>query len=146
MADNVIVSNAPTSANTDIPVRTSETVSGEQIQHVRIDLGTGSAEEVQEGSLQTKDRTVHSATKSSVVSSASSVELLGNHSSRRGAVFVNLADKACYINFGATASSTSFTYKLAAGGTLEMPSPVFTGHVYGVWETSPTGSIYITEL
>lgn len=146
MADNVTVSNTPTSSNTDIPVRTSETASGKQIQHIRIDLGTGSAEEVQEGSLLVREKTVNSASLSSVVSSATSVQLLNSNTSRRGAIFVNLADKACFLKFGQTASATSFTYKIPAQGTLEMPRPVFTGHIHAIWETSPTGSIYITEL
>ena len=51
MADNVVVSNAPASSNTDIPVRTSETASGKQIQHVRLDLGSGSSESPASGTV-----------------------------------------------------------------------------------------------
>lgn len=43
MADNVIVSNAPTSVNTDIPVRTIDK-SGEQVQVVVVDYGGSGAE------------------------------------------------------------------------------------------------------
>lgn len=46
MVDNVIVSNAPQSVNTDIPVRTSVTASDQQIQHMRLDIGVGTAEDV----------------------------------------------------------------------------------------------------
>lgn len=51
MADNVIVSNAPASSNTDIPVRTSETAGGKQIQHMRLDLGSGTTESVVSGTV-----------------------------------------------------------------------------------------------
>jgi len=44
MPNDVIVSNAPTSINADIPVRTTETIDTKHIQHVRLDIGTGSAE------------------------------------------------------------------------------------------------------
>ena len=146
MADNVTVSNAPSSYNSDIPVRTSETTAGKHLQHVRIDLGTGSSESQLEGTFPTKESPVQSAALSTVISSAASSLLLSANASRRGAVFVNLADKPCYVKFGTTASLTSFTYKLAAGATLEFPSPIYSGHVYGIWETSPTGTMYITEL
>lgn len=46
MADDVIVSNAPTSVNPDIDVRTTETTTGKHIQHMRLDIGTGTAESV----------------------------------------------------------------------------------------------------
>lgn len=46
MVDNVIVSNAPLSVNADIPVRTSVTASDQQIQHMRLDIGVGTAESV----------------------------------------------------------------------------------------------------
>ena len=45
MADNVIVSNAPTSVNTDIPVRTIDK-SGEQVQVVVVDYGGSGAEDL----------------------------------------------------------------------------------------------------
>lgn len=51
MADNVLVSNAPASSNTDIPVRTTETADGKHLQHMRLDLGSGSAESVAAGTL-----------------------------------------------------------------------------------------------
>jgi hypothetical protein len=44
MANNVTVSNSPTSINTDIATRTTETGSGQHIQHIRLDLGTGATE------------------------------------------------------------------------------------------------------
>ena len=146
MADNVIVSNAPASSNTDISVRTTETASSKHLQHVRLDLGTGSAEEQAEGSVPVRQKTTNSATLSAVVSSATNVQLLNNNAARRGAIFVNSADKGCFLKFGQTASTTSFTYKIPAAGILELPSPVYTGHIHAIWEASPTGSIYITEL
>lgn len=46
MANNVDVSNSPTSVNPDIPVRTTETSAGKHIQHFRLDIGTNAAESV----------------------------------------------------------------------------------------------------
>lgn len=53
MADNVVVSNAPASSNSDIQVRTTETAGGKQIQHVRLDLGSGSGESQAVGFIPT---------------------------------------------------------------------------------------------
>lgn len=50
MADP-LVSNSPTSINPDIPVRASTTAGGQEIQHVRLDLGVGVAESVAEGTV-----------------------------------------------------------------------------------------------
>lgn len=146
MADNVTVSNSPTSSHTDIPVRTTETASGKHLQHVRLDLGTGSDEAQAEGSVLTSVRTVNSASTTSVAASATSVQILHSHSGRRGAILVNGSDKAVYVKFGNTASTTSYTYKMLAGATLELPEPVYTGKIDGIWESGATGSMYITDL
>lgn len=44
MADNPIVSNSYVSNNPDIPVRATGTATNKYIQHIRLDLGSGSAE------------------------------------------------------------------------------------------------------
>lgn len=86
------------------------------------------------------------ATLSSVASSATSGTLLAANTSRRGAMIVNDANKILYLKFGASASSTSHTVQIAAGGYYELPQPVYQGLIAGIWETGPTGSARITEL
>lgn len=53
MADNVTVSNAPTSVNNDIPVRTLDKA-GEQVQVVAIDFGGSGAEDLKVPSFATE--------------------------------------------------------------------------------------------
>lgn len=86
------------------------------------------------------------ATLSNVASSASAVTILAANTSRRGAMVFNDADKALYLKFGASASTTSFTVKIAAGGYYELPSPAYQGAMSGIWEADPTGSARVTEL
>jgi hypothetical protein len=52
-----------------------------------------------------------------------------------------------YVKFGTTASATSFTYYLAAGATLELPSSpgLYTGRIDGILASS-TGTARVTEL
>ena len=89
---------------------------------------------------------VSTATLANVTASATTGTLKALNTSRLGLVVVNDADKALYVKYGATASLTSYTVKIAAGGYWEMPQPIYTGVVDGIWETSPTGSARITEL
>ena len=90
--------------------------------------------------------TVSVSTLSNVASSASNVTLLAANTSRKGLVIMNDSTAILYIKFGATASATSFTYKLSGGETFEMPmSPIYTGIVDGIW-ASANGSARVTEL
>jgi hypothetical protein len=86
------------------------------------------------------------ATLSNVAASESSVTLKAANTSRRGLLIHNDADKYLLLKYGAVASSTSFTVKIAAGGYFEMPLPIYQGVVDAIWEVSPTGSARITEL
>lgn len=78
--------------------------------------------------------------------SASSAQFLAVTAGRKGLLIFNDCDKALFLKYGATASATSFTVKIAAGGYWEMPSPIFTGRIDGIWEADPTGSARLTEL
>jgi hypothetical protein len=82
----------------------------------------------------------------SVVSAATSTSILASNANRRMAIMVNDADKNCYVKLGATASTTSFSYKLTPGQTLELPMPVYTGAIDAIWEVGPTGSMRVTEI
>ncbi len=88
---------------------------------------------------------VASATLANVAGSASSVTLLASNASRKLAIIVNDSTAVLYVKFGATASATSFTWKLAAGDTLEFPQPMYTGVVDGIWD-SAAGFARTTEL
>lgn len=86
------------------------------------------------------------ASLANVASSASNVTLKAANTSRRGLLIFNDADKVLNVKYGATASSTSFTVQIAAGGYWEMPQPIYQGIVDGIWASGPTGSARITEL
>jgi hypothetical protein len=90
---------------------------------------------------------VDAATLSNVTSSATSGTLVAAGGEGRSGVLVfNDCDKALYLKYGATASATSFTVKIAAGGYWEMPKPIYYGVIDGIWESAPTGAARITVL
>jgi hypothetical protein len=95
--------------------------------------------------LPVQHHRVSSATLSNVSGSASSVSLLASNSSRKGATIFNDSSADLYVKYGATASTSSFTVKIAAAGYWEMPWPVYTGAIDGIWG-SATGAARITEL
>lgn len=84
------------------------------------------------------------ATVTSVASSATSVTLLAA-SARRGATIYNDSTQVLYMKFGITASNTSYTVQLASGDYWEMPYPIYTGRIDGIW-ASANGNARITEL
>jgi hypothetical protein len=93
----------------------------------------------------TQVQTVNSATLASVASSATSVTLFAANASARGRFVVNDSTAVLYIKFGATASTSSYTVQLAAGGYYEFPDPLYTGIVDCIW-ASANGNARTTEV
>ena len=90
--------------------------------------------------------TVATATLSNVAASASNVTVLAANTARKRVVIHNDSTATLYLKFGATASATSFTYKLLGGASYESPSnPIYTGKIDGIW-SSATGSARVTEF
>ena len=83
------------------------------------------------------------ATLANVSGSASSVTLQASNTSRKKLTIFNDSSTNLYIKYGSSASSTSFSYKLAPLDTLE--EQTYTGIVTGIWD-SATGAARMTEL
>lgn len=99
-----------------------------------------------DGTITAEAETVSSSSVTSTSASATSVTVLASNANRKLAVLVNDSDKIAYVKLGATASTTSYSYKLQPNSTLELAQPVYTGVIDAIWETSPTGSMRVTEL
>ena len=87
---------------------------------------------------------VTSSTTSNVSANTGSVLLLASNVLRKMATFFNDSTSATYVKHGSGATLTSFTVKIASGGYYELPHPVYTGDVYGTWDTV-NGSMRVTE-
>lgn len=87
------------------------------------------------------------ATLSNVAASASSVTVLALNTSRKGCVVVNDSTVGVYLKFGSAASATSYSYRLEAKQTLELPNGnvLYDGIITGIWD-SATGNARVTEL
>lgn len=91
------------------------------------------------------DQSAAAATLANVSGSATSVTLQAANTARRGWTALNDSSAALYVKFGATASTVSFTVKVPAGGYFEMPKPVYTGVIDGIWD-SAAGAVRVTEI
>jgi hypothetical protein len=96
--------------------------------------------------VQIAGTTASSAAVTSQTDQATNVTLLASNASRKGMMIHNDSPVTLYVKFGATASSTSFTVKMPADSYYEMPSPIYTGQIDGIWSSDSTGSARITEL
>ena len=106
----------------------------------------GTVAATQSGTWSVATATYSTSTVTSVTAAATNTNLLASNTSRRQAVLYNDCDKAVYVKLGSTASSTSFSYRLQPNQTLELPTPVYTGAIDGIWDSSPTGSMRVTEI
>lgn len=85
------------------------------------------------------------ATLSNVSASASSVTLLASNTNRRKAHFYNDSAYVCYLKFGSSASTTSFTVKVQPDGYFAIDeAPPYYGIVTGIWPTA-SGTMRVTE-
>lgn len=87
------------------------------------------------------------ATLANVADAATVQTLAAANSARMGLIIFNDSTSDLYLKYGSAASLTSFTYKVFAGSTWEMPiAPCFTGIVTGIWSADASGSARVTEL
>ena len=140
-------------------VSTRTNASGEQLQVVAVGIdgsdsivpstaANGLTVDVTrvQGTVAVTSDAVASTTVTQVASSATNVTLKASNASRKGLYVFNDSTAALFVKFGATASATSFTVKIAAGGYYEMPTrPTYTGIVDGIWSAA-NGNAYVTEL
>jgi hypothetical protein len=76
------------------------------------------------------------ATPTNVASSASSVTLFAGTAGARERTIFNDSTATLYVKFGATASTTSYTVAILAGGYFEFPQPCYGGLVDGIWASA----------
>lgn len=88
--------------------------------------------------------TIQAATLANVASSASSVTLFSASGTAHARALFNDSSAILYIKFGTTASTSSYTVQVAAGGYYEFPQQLYAGRVDGIW-ASANGNARTTE-
>lgn len=84
----------------------------------------------------------------SVNDTASNTTLLASNADRKGLSIHNNSPVTLYVKFGATATTAAggWSVKMPADSFYEMPAPVYTGQIDGIWSSDSTGYAEITEL
>jgi hypothetical protein len=96
------------------------------------------------GTVTTSAPTSATGTVTSVAASLTNVTLKASNASRKGLTVYNDGTARLFLKCGATASATSFTTLVPAGGYWEAPFG-YTGIVDGLWNVA-NGSARITEF
>lgn len=76
------------------------------------------------------------ATTANVASSGTSVTLFAAAWGNNARTIYNESTAVLYVKFGTTASTSSYTVQIAAGGYYEFPQPMYTGRVDGIWASA----------
>jgi hypothetical protein len=97
------------------------------------------------GTVTTSAPSVASASVSRVANSASNFTLVSSNASRKGLFLYNDSSTNCYVKFGATATTSSFTVKMFSTDTYIMDPPAYTGIVDAICDAA-SGSTQVSEL
>ncbi len=95
--------------------------------------------------VQNTPATVSTSAVTSVAGNAGNVQLLASTAGRKQAMFYNESTQILYLKLGTTASTSSYTVQLPPNGYYELPQPIYTGQIDGIW-ASANGNVRITEL
>lgn len=80
-----------------------------------------------------------------VAAGSTSVTALSSNANRVTAIFFNDATNNCYLKFGATASTSSWSYRLQPTQGMELPCR-YTGRIDAIWDSTVTGNLRVTEV
>lgn len=83
------------------------------------------------------------ATTANVAASGTSTQIFAPGPANSRTVF-NDSAAVLYLLFGTTASTTSYTVQIPAGGYYEFPKPIYQGEVDGIW-SSAAGNARLTS-
>lgn len=72
-------------------------------------------------------------------STGSSFPIASTNTSRKTFSLYNNCSSSLYVKLGGPASSQVMTVTLALGGLYEMPAPVYTGQVWGLFAATGSG-------
>lgn len=87
-------------------------------------------------------------TTGSFISGSTTPFLIAGATDRRGLTMFNNTSANLFVAPGSSASLNSgrFQFKLSPGSFYEMPSPIYTGPVFGMYDVPSSGSINVYEF
>lgn len=147
-----IVSNGYASNNPDIPVRCTTTATNKQIQHMRVDIGTGIAEQTVDAThpmpVSLSSNPISAGpTVTSVAAAAADTSILAASATRLGCTFYNDSSSTCYLLYGSgAASTTNYSVQIPPRGTYEPAAGAAPTWAFrAIWSVA-TGALKVTEF
>lgn len=142
MADNTQLSSNIGTGD----VCAADDVGGIKFQRVKITQGIDGVNDGDVSSALPMPTRASGATAAvtTVASSAASQTMLAAAATRTRAILYNDTDKTCWVKYGITASSSSFTDKLLPQQKMDVVG--YAGRIDAVWAAAPTGNMVITEV
>jgi len=92
---------------------------------------------------------ISTVTQSTVATKSSNyAAFASSNTARVGMLIGNYATHTCYVNYGSTGSTVTFSVCVLTMTNWSMPHPVYTGAIVGTWASgvSLSGGAVITEL
>lgn len=141
MAASMAVVIASDQSAVPVSFAANQSVNVAQINGVTVSTGAGPTGT---GVQRVIESNVAAATTANVSSLNTNQTLLASNASRRGASFYNESTENCLVKFGATASATSYTVRMTPLSYYELPQPVYSGVIDGIWDAT-AGAMRVTE-
>lgn len=82
----------------------------------------------------------------SVARSVTSQTVLSSNVNRKGFILHNDTGAVCFIAYAATATTSSFTFRLTTNSTYESTALNYTGVISVIWGSGGGSSLLVTEL
>jgi hypothetical protein len=99
-----------------------------------------------DGSMRVETNVCSTATKTNVTSVITSTTILAANTARRGALIFNDSTALLYLSYGTgTASTTSFSVRVAAGALFVIDTTLWTGAITGIWAAA-NGAARVTDI
>lgn len=86
------------------------------------------------------------ATLTSVTGNASSVLFDATRAGRLGMIVVNDSTSTLFVKYGLTATTTGYSVIMPPVAYWEMPTPIYTGEIDGIWQAANAGAARVTIL
>lgn len=98
-----------------------------------------------DGSINSTSVNASTADVTSVNVTTSSTQLLAANVNRKAVIIFNDSGANIYVKYGTGATTTSFTWRVANNGVLEIYNNIYNGVIHAV-RASGTGDVRVTEV
>jgi len=94
----------------------------------------------------TREAVAATPTITQVTPTTTSTTLKASNANRKAIILVNGGTSDCYVTYGATSTSTTYTFILPSLGTTTIRGEEYSGVISGIWVATGGNSMQVTEI